>query len=170
MRRPRTAALAAVLALAVPAFASAWDTGRAKASGCDPLESVPFNASVDYATQVEPLFGANGCVGCHDSPDGAGSLDLSGQDFPVACGLIDVGAAADGALSRVAPGDARNSLLYQKVACEDVPGFLGRMPPSGAISLQHQALFYDWIRGGAVVPGGECSGILSTGFESQIRD
>src|SRR5687768_7000037 len=146
--------------------------GSAKASGCDSLDGIPINPNVDFATQVRPLFGAYGCIGCHDDQNGPDALDLSGADVSELCVLVNVGAQADSSLMRVLPGKPRQSLLFQKLSCSDVPGFLGRMPPFGIpMSLQDQALVYDWIAQGAKGdPGTDCTEPLESihydGFES----
>ena len=163
--RLRTAALAA-LALAAPA--SAYDRATTGATQCDAIDAVPARHAIDYTTEVRPLFAANGCVGCHGS-DGV-EPDLSGANFHELCGLIGVGSQADPSLARIEPGEPRRSLLYVKLACDDAPGFLGRMPPGTPIAIEDQALVRDWIREGAVAPDAECSGIRSDGFESIVRD
>ena len=146
--------------------------GVAKASGCDSLDPIPINQDVDYAMQVRPLFGAYGCLGCHNDQNGPDALDLSGSDFSELCALVNIDSQADSTLKRVAPGRPRESLLFQKLSCSDVPGFLGRMPPFGtSMSLQDQALVYDWIAQGAKGdPGTDCTEPLEAihydGFES----
>jgi hypothetical protein len=162
-------ALAAMLA---PSSAQDAPHARAKAGSCDSLDSIPINQAVDYATQVRPLFGAYGCIGCHDDLNGPDALDLSGADFSELCALVGVDAQADSSLKRVDPGAPRRSLLFQKISCAEVPGFLGRMPPFGTtVAVADQALVYDWIAQGAKGnPGTDCTEPLEAvqfdGFES----
>ena len=150
-------ALFATVALGLgPTHAS---TEVRSASLCDSLASVPLNHGVDYETRIRPLFSSNGCLGCHNDPDGFGALDLTGSQFSEVCSLLGVASQADGSLARVAPTQPRASLLWQKIACEDVPGTFGRMPPGDAhVSLEDQALIYDWIAEGArASSNGDCS-------------
>ena len=164
-----------LVAVAAPAVV-AYDPAAKGLGQCDPIDAVPPRHGIDYTTEVQPLFAQNGCLGCHGS-DG-NEPDLSGANFHELCGMIGVPAQADHTpddptdsnLSRIEPGQPERSLLYIKLACDDAPGFLGRMPPFGSIPIEHQALFRDWIREGAVAPDAECSGLRSTGFESEVRD
>ncbi len=145
-----------VLLVATPAQAGPHDFP--KASECDALDSIPITPNVDYAARVRPLFGAYGCIGCHNTASAGGGLDLSGGNAHELCFLVGVGASAEGSLSRVDPGNARDSFLYQKIGCESVPGALGRMPPgSTRLTLADQAAIYDWITQGARGdPGFDC--------------
>ena len=120
-----------------------------KASDCDSLDAVPLSFGVDYATEVKPLWSSYGCIGCHNGNNAAGGLDLGGAQVSELCFLLGVPATADASLLRVEPADARNSVLYQKIGCDDPPGFLGRMPPGSPMSAIDQALVYDWIAEGA---------------------
>ena len=120
-----------------------------KASDCDSLDAIPVSFGIDYATEVKPLWSSYGCIGCHNGNNAAGGLDLGGAQVSELCYLLGVPATADATLLRVEPADARNSLLYQKIGCNDPPGFLGRMPPGTPMSAIDQALVYDWIAEGA---------------------
>lgn len=123
-----------------------------KASACDSLDAIPISFGIDYATEVKPLWSSYGCIGCHNGNNAAGGLDLGGAQVSELCFLLGVPATADATLLRVEPADARNSVLYQKIGCDDPPGFLGRMPPGTPMSAIDQALVYDWIAEGARTP------------------
>jgi hypothetical protein len=140
--------LFALLLAAAPADPHA----SAKASDCDSLDAIPVSFGVDYATEIKPLWSSYGCVGCHNGNNAAGGLDLGGAQVSELCFLLSVPATADATLQRVEPADARNSVLYQKIGCNDPPGFLGRMPPGSPVSAIDQALVYDWIAEGARTP------------------
>ena len=113
--------------------------------GCDDLSSVPLNVNVDYDTQIQPLF--SGCVSCHNSGDPRADLNLEPGVAPAT--LIYVASAQNGNVIRVLPSEPKHSLLFQKVNCEIQDTGFFRMPVGGILSLQEQALIYDWIEQGA---------------------
>jgi len=97
-------------------------------------------------TEVYAFFESR-CTSCHGGSDPDGDLDLSTPSVAWAS-LVDVPARCDGS-PRVAPGNARASLLWRKVARTDLCG--DRMPPSGPpASGSDAALIERWIDAGAL--------------------
>ena len=113
---------------------------HAGTDGCDDLRGGPITFDVDWESQIKPLlnnqFGGR-CTGCH----------FPGR-FP---DLSDDGADAIYKIvgSYVIPGEPLASGLFDKINCE-VPLAGARMPLSGTpLTLDQQALLYDWIAQGA---------------------
>ena len=115
-------------------------------SACDDLRGGAISLAVDWQTQVKPILNAafgGRCSGCHFAgrhPD-----------------LSDTGADAIYKIvgSYVIPGRPLESGLFDKVNCAQ-PYVGGRMPLGGTpLTLEQQALIYDWIAQGALgdVPG-----------------
>ena len=157
--------LAAFLTLA---FATATDT-RVRASGvafepseCDSIDSVPMRFDIDYGADVQPIFTKN-CANCHVDSGGA---PLAGLELDVGVSwfqLVDAPSSQDASLTRVIPGDAAQSLLYQKVNC-NFPAIGSRMPfERPELSLEDQAVIHDWIVLGASSTTSEV--IFLAGFE-----
>lgn len=121
---------------------------RAGAFSCDDISFMPMDFSVDYETEVQPIF-TSSCSNCHvDSPFPLGGLRLDpGKSL---ADLVNVPSSQDAQLIRVVPFSAAQSLLFHKVNCEE-PEIGARMPQGRSpISLQDQARIYDWIQQGAL--------------------
>ena len=89
--------------------------------------------SVDYQTQIQPIFD-NNCGGCHLS-NSAGGLNLSNYNNTMSSGAV-------------VSGDAENSSLYDRITrAESEPG---DMPPSGSLSQSDIDLIAQWINEGAL--------------------
>jgi hypothetical protein len=96
------------------------------------------------------------CTACHTPGGEAPFLDMSTQ---TAAYTNLVGVKADGTscagsgLTRVVPGDAAESLLYEKVS-EATPPCGSQMPlgcsGQSCLSSTHQTEIEDWINGGAL--------------------
>ena len=125
---------------------SCSDAGVAVQS--DPLPPPP-GQDVSFAQQIQPIFNANGCVGCHG---GSGGLFLTqGQSF---VNLVNVTAQAGcTTLKRVLPGNADQSVLYIRVSANSADTQCGpdsRMPKGGArLSQASIDLVKNWINEGA---------------------
>lgn len=146
------------LAIAVAAL---WQSQPAHAggpSGCSDLSAIPLTFAITYYGDIQPLFSDNDrCTGCHG---GLANLFLA-PDFSYG-NLVGVSSSQQPGLLRVAPGDPLNSLLFQKLACDN-PEVGGRMPLAGdPIPLQEQALIMDWILLGA---GFDTDPLFSDQFE-----
>lgn len=89
-------------------------------------------AEVDFRRDVGPLL-AKRCASCHDTAEKKGGLDLTTGEAALVGG--DSGAA-------LVPGDADGSLLWQRIAADE-------MPPKHPLSPEEQALVKAWITGGA---------------------
>ena len=128
-------------------------------SGCSSIQNVPVTKAIEYGAAIQGLFnnfsnsGSAGCVDCHfEIADGpSGELDLTpGFSWP---NLVGAPSADDPSLTYVVPGRPQQSLLFQKVNC-DTPGEGERMPfhgYGGGLSIEQQALIYDWIAAGAPI-------------------
>jgi hypothetical protein len=135
-------------ALALIAFGAASPPSHA-ANGCANLDSIPLRFDVQWPEVWQRLNAEAGCgQNCHLGSAPAGDLDLSIERFAVLF-LVDQPSSGGPDLIRVEPGDPLRSLLLQKLNC-DVPDVGMHMPPGGAVSLELQALVYDWIRRGAL--------------------
>jgi len=125
--------LAAILIAPVPAFAGGL-------AFCDDLRGMPVNLAVDWQTEVKPILNTSmggRCTGCHS---GAQFPDMTDNGVDAIYKLVNTYAI---------PGAPLVSGLFDKVNC-DPPALGQRMPLGGApLSLQQQALIYDWIEQGA---------------------
>jgi hypothetical protein len=150
-------ALVAALSLAAAVIAVAASAGTP--SGCTSIAAVPVSRSIEFGAAIQGIFNnfssssAAGCVDCHfaivDGP--AGNLDLT-QGFSWS-NLVNQPSSDDPNLTYVVPGQPLQSLLFKKVNC-DVTGEQARMPLGGyggGLSVEQQALIYDWIAAGAPV-------------------
>lgn len=115
---------------------------------CQDLSLVPMDFSVDYETEVQPIF-TGSCANCHVSspfPDAGLRLD-PGKSYN---DLVNVPSVQDGTLLRVKPFDASQSVLFSKVNC-DGPLVGLRMPlDRSPLTPEAQALIMDWINQGAL--------------------
>ncbi len=115
---------------------------------CQDLSLVPMDFSVDYETEVQPIF-TGSCANCHVSspfPDAGLTLD-PGKSFD---NLVNVTSVQDGTLLRVKPYSATQSVLFSKVNC-DAPLVGLRMPlERSPLTPEAQALIMDWINQGAL--------------------
>ena len=99
--------------------------------------------SVDYATQIQPIFNANCTSYCHTNGGSyQGGLDLTSYENLMA-GDSDHGPV-------IIPGDSENSILIQKLG--DEPPFGDQMPQNGPSYLDPAtiALIAAWINEGAL--------------------
>ena len=131
-------------------------------SGCDSIDAVPMRFDIDYGAHVQLIWDQH-CANCHvmsgGAPLGGLELDTGVSWFQ----LVGVPSSQDGSLTRVIPGDAKNSLLFQKVNC-DLPAIGSRMPlDRPELSIEEQALIHDWIALGASETTSEV--IFLSGFE-----
>ncbi|HJT33081.1 MAG TPA: PSD1 and planctomycete cytochrome C domain-containing protein [Pirellulales bacterium] len=101
--------------------------------------AVDRETSARFAEQIAPLF-ARHCLGCHNPSDQKGGLDLTRAE-----GLTKGGESGPA----VVPGDADASLLWQRVAADEMPP--ERTTPASRISLTaaEKATLREWIAAGA---------------------
>lgn len=169
MRSRRRCQLAACLLLAGPLLTG--DTLAGTPTGCTRIADVPVVYAMTYGAAVQGVFdnyaasGTAGCVDCHFTPppDPAGPLDLEpGVSW---AHLVNVASPNDPAQIYVVPGRPEQSLLFRKINC-DTPGLGARMPLGGfggGLSVDQQALIYDWIAAGALP--GTSEGLFRNGFD-----
>lgn len=115
-------------------------------AGCDDLGAIAETPDVDYASQIQPLFGL--CIGCHKPASAnGGGLDLTEAS---SWGAL-VGAASTQVPGRVLvdPGNPETSYLMEKISCAN-PQVGNRMRPDTAMPVADQALVRDWIAQGAL--------------------
>ena len=131
-------------------------------SECDSIDSVPMRFDIDYGADVQPIFTEH-CANCHVDSGGA---PLAGLELDVGVSwfqLVGTSSSQDPSLTRVIPGDAAQSLLYQKVNCT-FPAIGSRMPfERPELSVENQAVIHDWIVLGASSTTSEV--IFLSGFE-----
>src|SRR5919201_345510 len=72
---------------------------------------VPRSPDGGFDTQIAPIL-ARRCLDCHSGPDPKGKLDLSSQASALRGG--EAGPA-------IAPGDPDESLLWERVASDEMP-------------------------------------------------
>lgn len=151
---------------AIVALASTLATSLLAAvapSGCTSIAAIPVAKAIQYGAGIQTiLINFNGlgmgCADCHTTLGGtvqpSGNLDLDPVDSPSPyVNLINVPSFDAPELTYVVPGHPEQSLLFQKVNC-DTPGEQARMPLDnygGGLSVEQQALIYDWIAAGAPV-------------------
>jgi mono/diheme cytochrome c family protein len=130
-RRFPISAGAAVVVAGIGTFASAW------ASSASPPAAAP-----DFGRDVQPILAAS-CVRCHRASRSEGGLRLDTRE-----GLLEGGDS--GAV--VVRGDAKGSLLYQKLRATDPDE---RMPQrSDPLPLDQVEMLVRWIDDGAPWPEG----------------
>lgn len=98
----------------------------------EPIEELPDDVSISFATDIEPLFSQGGkdCTQCHN-----GSTDPD----------LRAGNAYDAIVpDYVVPGDAEGSELYQKLPGRGHPFDVGF-----SLNVDEQALIKAWIDRGA---------------------
>jgi hypothetical protein len=118
------------------------------ASGCESLLSQPLNENVLWPQVWQALNTQAGCTqNCHVGATAAADMDFSSQNLAVYF-LVQQPSSQSNTQLRVNAGDAKASLLYQKLGCA-TPNVGTRMPPGGHVSVSLQALIYDWIDSGA---------------------
>lgn len=177
---------AAAMASACPST-TAWDFPDAPDAGvrapaaadCDPLpdNQHPIRYDVTFEGDIRP-FVNNQCGGCHGN---LGGLSLAAGNVlgsllrDVATGL-EIGRLSQNqptpgaSVRRVAPGRPTESMLFLRINCGQPGGSLGRMPLGGVAPTEFQALVYDWIASGALMPNEQGSDRLTVGgFESIVR-
>jgi hypothetical protein len=131
-----------------------WFCGLALLVGCgdfgeDPADDgnggpmEPPAATVSFAEDVEPIFGAS-CVDCHGDGANAG-LDL--RSGLAHANLVNV-PASESALDRVEPGEPGQSWLYLKLTGQQNVG--DAMPPGGSLPADALELIRTWIEEGAL--------------------
>ncbi len=153
---------AGLIALAVPPKVAAQ-------GNCTSLTGIPVTYNVQFSV-LQGIFNAN-CQGCHTGGSGSGGF-LVNPDV-VRLHLLgpppENGAPASvnyPGFRRVVPGRPESSLLFLKLNCDGGPSGL-RMPPGSPLTVAEQALFFDWIRGGAVMQG---DGVNDPGSDRRFLD
>jgi hypothetical protein len=153
------------VAAACSAVVTSLALGGVPPSGCTSIQNIPVAQSIQFNAGIVQIFinfngMANGCADCHTSMMGnmfpSGGLDLDPADSPSPyVNLINMPSfdAPDQGLTYVIPNHPEQSFLFQKVNC-DTPPEGTRMPfnnYAGGLTVQQQALIYDWIAAGAPV-------------------
>ncbi len=109
------------------------------------LLSVVIAQTVDFDTEIQPIFNAN-CTGCHGT-----SAGLSLAEGVSYNNLVDVVSNNYAPALRVVSGDPTTSVLYNKVAGTGVNG--QQMPVGGSLTTDQVALISTWITElGAITP------------------
>ena len=129
---------------------------------CDDIVLGPPTTQVTTAPDtadwcaVETIL-TNHCATCHSAASASGGLDLETDPYAA---IVNIDASAGGAL--VLPGDAENSVLYQRIA-----GLSGSiMPPGGALDAALVDTVGAWIDDGASPDCATATTDTSTGTTS----
>lgn len=156
------------IARAAGLFAALLIPGLAAAQSCQSIDGIPVTYNVDFSV-LQGILDAN-CSGCHSSGSGSGNFlirfDVVRQQLlgpPPENG--QPASSTYPGFRRVVPGRPELSLFWLKLNCNIGPG--GQMPIGGSLSLAEQALFHDWIRGGAIMRG---DGITDPGTDRRFVD
>lgn len=122
------------------------------------LFSATAFAQVDYATQIDPIFTANGCKGCHGSN---GGLSLATYE------ALFNSTGANYGKNIVVPGNPDGSGLVDKI--EPNPQFETRMPQGrDPLTAQQIALIRLWISEGANKVATSTEGEISNPSEFKL--
>jgi len=107
-----------------------------------PYSSISFSAVPD---EVQTIFASNTCLDCHSGNTPSGNLSLDDANISETA-LVDITAnCSNNNAKLVEPGDAPNSVLYQKLSNQNI-NCGGVMPPSGnLISDSDLNIIFDWI-------------------------
>ncbi len=117
------------------------------ANNCTPLPGT-VSANVRWPQVWQQLNTTANCTdNCHSGSSPTAGLDLSSPTISIYF-LVGQFSNQLSTVPMVVPGNARASLLFQKINC-GTPDVGNRMPPGGQVSLELQALIYDWIEQGA---------------------
>ena len=141
-RRVRSA-LACALLLSCGARAGSNGLGG---DDCTDLRGLPITFDVQWQAQIKPIiseeFETGRCTSCHNPGQFDGDLDLTDIGIDAIYKLIPPG--------YVEPGRPLDSPLFDKINCA-LPGFGGSRMPffQNPLTLEQQALIYDWIEQGA---------------------
>jgi hypothetical protein len=141
-------------------LASLAPNALAQVAGCTDLNTVspPVAPFTQFSLQlnIASIFQAN-CGSCHINGGASGALNLDIEN--ILTQMVNVPSAQNNTLTRLVPGDAANSLLFQKINC-DTPSVGARMPFGGdPLSNAQQRIIQDWINAGAP--------IMKGGFENR---
>ena len=105
--------------------------------------------TVQFSRDIQPIFDSH-CVACHFPGGRAGFTDLSLRPADSYAALVNVPAVQSTGV-RVLPGDAENSVLYQRVAGFGFASVVGERMPLEAPALAQSEidLIKTWINEGA---------------------
>lgn len=159
-RPSRQRAVPALFALALAATMVAGPREAAAQGSCTSLDGIPVTYNVSFGV-LQDILDLN-CQGCHTTGTGDGGFLVNFDQVreKMLGPPPENGAPASSnypGFRRVVPGRPDLSLVFLKLNCDGAPaqsgGTGGRMPLGGSLTIEEQALFYDWIRGGAIFPG-----------------
>ena len=94
-----------------------------------------FIMSIDYNTQIQPIFDAN-CTSCHIGNFASGDLQLDTYE-----NLMN---GAEGEMV-IVPGDHQNSILWQVIDSGEMPGY-----PNDGLDQSLINMIATWIDEGAL--------------------
>jgi hypothetical protein len=115
---------------------------------CTDLSTIPVRFNVQWSEVYQALQQQANCTqNCHLGSSPAAGLDFSNARFSQFY-LVSQPSSQWSDRLRVDPGNAYDSLLFNKINCIK-PENGQAMPPGGQVSASLQALIYDWIESGA---------------------
>jgi hypothetical protein len=146
----------ALCAIGLVAVALAGPREASAQASCTSLDGIPVTYNVQFGV-LQGILDAN-CQGCHTSGSGDGGFLVN---FDVVREELlgpppENGAPASNTyptFRRVVPGRPDLSLVFLKLNCSGGPSGSQMPLGSGSLTLEEQALFFDWIRGGAIMQG-----------------
>ncbi len=147
-------AIAASTATQLDLVAGLWQGG----TSCDDLGAIAPLPSIDYATQVQPIWDTQ-CTGCH-APGATNSAGLDLMPGASFAGLVGVPSVGAPGVPRVTPSRPDRSFLMEKINCAE-PQSGTRMRPANAMTPGMQATVRDWIA--SLSAGGDV--VFANGFE-----
>ena len=177
MPATRRSASCFLVAAALAAPALAWEPVAPQGSDCDSLKAEPLHERIDFLRDIQPFLGGlmdqqivPRCESCHVIVI-RGDMDLGPAN--VRTSLLGIDGQGQQSPNyprlRIVPGDPYASLLFLRISCGNAPASGGRMPPGsqgGELDpefLHFEALMHDWIKAGALMPGGDR--IFEAGFD-----
>lgn len=171
----------AAIGILVATSVGAWQQSRAPwvvdfpngGTGCEPLpddQITPIQYDVTFEGDIRGFIAVQ-CNSCHvNSSSGNFNVSFSNARLQL-IGALETGtpSSANPAFLRVRPFRPQDSLFFEKLNCASPP-VGGPMPIGGSASVQFQALVYDWIAAGALMPDSPGGDRLSVGtFEVIVR-
>lgn len=177
MRALRRGAAGFLWGMALVAPALAWEPGSPQGSDCDSLKAEPPHERIDFLRDIQPFLGGlmdqvivPRCETCHVIVI-RGDMDLGPAN--VRTSLLGIDGQGQQSPNyprrRIVPGAPYESLLFLRISCSNAPDSGGRMPPGsqgGELDpefLHFEALVHDWIKAGALMPGGDR--VFQAGFD-----
>jgi len=107
--------------------------------------SISSSSMAAVPDDVQAVFNNNTCLDCHSGGTPSGNLSLDDADISETQLVNVVATCSVNNAQRVEPGEPQNSVLYQKLANQNI-NCGGVMPPTGdQVSDSELQTIFDWI-------------------------